>query len=124
MPSLRIAHFRRQRGLTQAEQARAVRISGLHLSRIENGHVDLHEYMRNRIVRALDLGDDDINVLPIGFIRSFGVHRRWSVLGSTVGSFEVGFAGVTRLGIEPRTHGLKVRGSTTELPGREKCNKG
>ena len=31
---------------------------------------------------------------------------------------------MTRLGFEPRSHGLKVRGSTTELPGRLKCNKG
>lgn len=32
--------------------------------------------------------------------------------------------GVTRVGIEPTTHGLKVRGSTTELPGHPNCNKG
>ena len=63
MANVRIADFRKERGMTQGELARRLRITPSYLSRIENGHEVLHEHLQSRIVRVLDLADDDVNIL-------------------------------------------------------------
>lgn len=63
MASLQIARFRKERGMTQQELARTLGISRSHLSRIENGHEELLEYLQHRMVKVLNLHDDDVNIL-------------------------------------------------------------
>lgn len=63
MANLKIAAFRKAHGLTQQEMADRLGISRGHLSRIENGHEVLQEYLQLRIVRILDIADDDVNIL-------------------------------------------------------------
>lgn len=63
MSDLQIAAFRKRAGLTQGQLAGRLRISRAYLSAIENGHTVLPEHIQRRIIKALGIAPDEVNVM-------------------------------------------------------------
>lgn len=78
---IRINHYLRQRGITQAELARRVRCNPATISRLASGKQFLSERMEQLIAHELELTDDERNHM-LGF--SLGAGQADGTYGATV----------------------------------------
>lgn len=56
----KINNFRKKKGLTQEELAKALRISATYLNKVERGHIDPSLKLAVRIAKKLDCTLDDL----------------------------------------------------------------